>query len=131
MNGILHLGHAFSLSKAEFAAGYQVLSSRPRFGTLPLTPVQRMKGRRVLFPFGFHCTGMPIAACAEKLRREIEAFGNPPEFPTDDGDDASEDAIAAPEVAASAPKKKGKLSKKSSKNRYQVGVVCVTSSAVQ
>ncbi|SPQ96003.1 leucine--tRNA ligase [Plasmodiophora brassicae] len=102
MNGILHLGHAFSLSKAEFAAGYQ-----------------RMKGRRVLFPFGFHCTGMPIAACAEKLRREIEAFGNPPEFPTDDGDDASEDAIAAPEVAASAPKKKGKLSKKSSKNRYQ------------
>jgi leucyl-tRNA synthetase len=43
MNGRLHLGHSFSLSKVEFMAGYQ-----------------RLKGKRVLFPFGFHCTGMPI-----------------------------------------------------------------------
>lgn len=43
MNGRLHLGHAFSLSKVEFAIGFQ-----------------RMLGRRTLFPFGFHCTGMPI-----------------------------------------------------------------------
>jgi leucyl-tRNA synthetase len=43
MNGRLHLGHSFSLSKCEFAAGYQ-----------------RLKGKCVLFPFGFHCTGMPI-----------------------------------------------------------------------
>ena len=43
MNGRLHLGHSFTLSKAEFTAGYQ-----------------RMLGKRVLFPFGFHCTGMPI-----------------------------------------------------------------------
>ena len=43
MNGSLHLGHAFTISKIEFAAGYQ-----------------RMLGKRVLFPHGFHCTGMPI-----------------------------------------------------------------------
>ena len=54
MNGRLHLGHAFSLSKAEFAAGYY-----------------RMMGRQVLFPFAFHCTGMPIHAAAQKLKREI------------------------------------------------------------
>jgi hypothetical protein len=45
MNGVLHLGHAFSLSKLEFAAAYH-----------------RLCGRNVLFPQGFHCTGMPIKA---------------------------------------------------------------------
>lgn len=64
MNGRLHLGHVFTLSKAEFAAGYQ-----------------RLKGKRVLFPFGFHCTGMPIKACADRLKREINEFGCPPVFP--------------------------------------------------
>ena len=58
MNGRLHLGHSFSLSKVEFAAGFE-----------------RLRGKRVLFPFGFHCTGMPIKACADKLKREIELFG--------------------------------------------------------
>ena len=43
MNGVLHLGHAFSLSKLEFAAAYH-----------------RLCGKNVLFPQGFHCTGMPI-----------------------------------------------------------------------
>ena len=43
MNGSLHLGHAFSISKVEFATGWE-----------------RMKGKRALFPLGFHCTGMPI-----------------------------------------------------------------------
>ena len=51
MNGKLHLGHAFSITKAEFAA---------RFA--------RLNGKEVLFPFGFHCTGMPIAAAALKLK---------------------------------------------------------------
>jgi leucyl-tRNA synthetase len=64
MNGRLHLGHAFTLSKAEFAVGYQ-----------------RLKGKRILFPFGLHCTGMPIKACADKIKREIAEFGNPPVFP--------------------------------------------------
>eukprot|EP01029_Cantina_marsupialis_P029100 TRINITY_DN779796_c0_g1_i1.p1 TRINITY_DN779796_c0_g1~~TRINITY_DN779796_c0_g1_i1.p1 ORF type:complete len:2023 (-),score=836.43 TRINITY_DN779796_c0_g1_i1:182-6250(-) len=55
MNGKLHLGHAFTVTKAEFASRYQ-----------------RHKGKRSLFPFAFHCTGMPIQSAAGKLRREIE-----------------------------------------------------------
>ncbi|CEI98029.1 Putative Leucyl-tRNA synthetase [Rhizopus microsporus] len=58
MNGRLHLGHAFTFSKVEFGIGYE-----------------RMKGKRALLPQGFHCTGMPIKACADKLAREIEMFG--------------------------------------------------------
>jgi leucyl-tRNA synthetase len=27
---------------------------------------------------------MPIKACADKLKREMEEFGNPPKFPTDE-----------------------------------------------
>ena len=64
MNGRLHLGHSFTVSKAEFTVGYQA-----------------MKGKNILFPFAFHCTGMPIKACADKLKREMEEFGNPPVFP--------------------------------------------------
>ncbi|KAJ6711259.1 hypothetical protein OIU79_007663 [Salix purpurea] len=64
MNGFLHLGHAFSLSKLEFAAAFH-----------------RLNGANVLLPFGFHCTGMPIKASADKLAREIQKFGNPPVFP--------------------------------------------------
>ncbi len=43
MNGSLHLGHAFTISKIEFAAGFN-----------------RMLGKRALLPMGFHLTGMPI-----------------------------------------------------------------------
>lgn len=55
MNGYLHLGHAFSMSKTEFAVRYQ-----------------RQKGKHAIFPFGFHCTGMPIQASANRLKMEIE-----------------------------------------------------------
>ena len=67
MNGRLHLGHTFSLSKAEFVTRYH-----------------RLKGKRVLWPFGFHCTGMPIKACADKLKREVETFSCPPVFPVEE-----------------------------------------------
>ena len=40
MNGRLHLGHAFSLTKAEFTARFK-----------------RLQGKNVLWPFAFHCTG--------------------------------------------------------------------------
>jgi leucyl-tRNA synthetase len=67
MNGRLHLGHTFSLSKCEFAVRYQ-----------------RMKGKVSLFPFGLHCTGMPIKACSDKLKKEMELYGNPPVFPQEE-----------------------------------------------
>lgn len=54
MNGRLHLGHAFSMSKPEFVIRYKTL-----------------KGYNALFPFGFHCTGMPISAASLKLKEEL------------------------------------------------------------
>lgn len=37
-------------------------------------------GKNVLWPFAFHCTGMPIAAAARRLKREIDngATRSPP-----------------------------------------------------
>lgn len=64
MNGPLHLGHTFTISKAEFAVGYQ-----------------RLKGKVTLFPMGFHCTGMPIKASADKIVLEMKDYGCPPVFP--------------------------------------------------
>ncbi|EMR09841.1 leucine-tRNA ligase [Pneumocystis murina B123] len=58
MNGSLHLGHAFTMTKVDFAVGFE-----------------RMRGKRSLFPLGMHCTGMPIKACADKLQREIKLYG--------------------------------------------------------
>jgi leucyl-tRNA synthetase len=88
MNGRLHLGHAFSLTKAEFCANYK-----------------RLRGHNVLFPFGFHCTGMPIQAAANKLKAEMAMYGNPPVMPvaTDTGKKAAEKGKAAKgKVAAKA-----------------------------
>ncbi|KMU76329.1 leucyl-tRNA synthetase [Coccidioides immitis RMSCC 3703] len=58
MNGSPHAGHSFTASKIEFMAGFA-----------------RMEGKRSLFPLGFHCTGMPIKACADKLVDDIKKFG--------------------------------------------------------
>ncbi|KMR03563.1 leucyl-trna cytoplasmic [Lasius niger] len=85
MNGRLHLGHAFSLSKCEFAIRYN-----------------RLLGKKVLFPLGFHCTGMPIKASADKLKREMEIYGYPPKFPEDNQmkekvDDMLKDKSESPE----------------------------------
>jgi leucyl-tRNA synthetase len=88
MNGRLHLGHAFSLTKAEFTARFQ-----------------RMLGKNVLFPFGFHCTGMPIQAAAVKLQEEIKEFGCPPVFPVDV---PLEDLAANGEVESKTDEVKGK-----------------------
>eukprot|EP01052_Picozoa_sp_SAG31_P012724 SAG31_NODE_750_length_12362_cov_6.912827_1_plen_951_part_10 len=67
MNGRLHVGHAFSLTKTEFAVRYN-----------------RLKGRNAIWPFGLHCTGMPIQAAAQRIDEEMKAFGNPPVFPVEE-----------------------------------------------
>ncbi|CAN1180304.1 Leucine--tRNA ligase, cytoplasmic [Linum perenne] len=106
MNGFLHLGHAFSLSKLEFAAAYH-----------------RLRGANVLLPFGFHCTGMPIKASADKLRREIQQFGNPPVFPgpSEEPEEPKPEEQGGDENASGQPSKfKGKKSKAASKASGQV-----------
>ncbi|KAF5913327.1 leucine--tRNA ligase, cytoplasmic isoform X2 [Diceros bicornis minor] len=107
MNGRLHLGHAFSLSKCEFAVGYQ-----------------RLKGKNCLFPFGLHCTGMPIKACADKLKREIELYGCPPDFP--DEEEEEEEISVKTEDIIIKDKAKGKKSKAAAKagsSKYQWGIM--------
>ena len=63
----------------------------------------------MLFPFGFHCTGMPIKACADKLKREMEEFGFPPNFPASEIEEKPEKKEAEAVV-----KDKGKGKKVSS-----------------
>lgn len=62
-----------------------------------------------------HCTGMPIKACADKLKREMEDFGFPPNFP-------EEEAEAETSVSNDDPvikdKSKGKKSKAVAKTGF-------------
>eukprot|EP01116_Phalansterium_solitarium_P012957 TRINITY_DN2974_c1_g3_i1.p2 TRINITY_DN2974_c1_g3~~TRINITY_DN2974_c1_g3_i1.p2 ORF type:complete len:625 (-),score=228.05 TRINITY_DN2974_c1_g3_i1:117-1991(-) len=107
MNGRLHLGHTFTLTKVEFTAGYQ-----------------RLKGKQVLFPFAFHCTGMPIKACADKLKREIELYGNPPVFPAPPPPTETEEPAPKPEASAKVDPtayhaQKSKVKAKSGGQQYQ------------
>ncbi|XP_004518566.1 leucine--tRNA ligase, cytoplasmic [Ceratitis capitata] len=102
MNGRLHLGHTFSLSKAEFAMRYH-----------------RLKGRRVLWPFGFHCTGMPIKACADKLKRELQDFGYPPKFPTEEATAVVEEPQQGEVPKDKSKGKKSKAVAKTAAAKYQ------------
>ncbi|XP_043220831.1 leucine--tRNA ligase, cytoplasmic-like [Amphibalanus amphitrite] len=104
MNGRLHLGHTFSLTKCEFAVGYQ-----------------RLQGKQCLFPFGFHCTGMPIKACADKLRREIETYGCPPTFPAEESrdDETQQQDSGDPIIKDKAKGKKSKAAAKAGGCKYQ------------
>ena len=111
MNGTLHAGHSFTVSKVEFTAGFS-----------------RMKGKRVLFPLGFHCTGMPIKACADKLRDDIQKFGSTFErYGEKDGEQV--DLIPAPtqsqtkEDVTKFTSKKGKAASKVVKLKYQFQIM--------
>ncbi|GAA6061196.1 hypothetical protein JCM10212_001517 [Sporobolomyces blumeae] len=119
MNGSLHLGHGFTISKIEFLTGFE-----------------RMRGKRALWPFGFHATGMPIKAAADKLIREMEMFGaefekyGQPEdevdevIPTDAPGNAA--AVATTSVTSSADPskaKKGKLAAKNTGLQYQFQIM--------
>lgn len=103
MNGRLHLGHTFSLSKAEFGVRYY-----------------RMKGRNVLFPLGFHCTGMPIKACADKLKRELETFGYPPNFPQDEIVQVEEERDVVPKDKSKGKKSKAVAKAGTAKYQWQI-----------
>eukprot|EP01054_Gregarina_sp_Poly1_P010164 Gregarina_sp_Poly_1__10163@NODE_698_length_6704_cov_82_277535_g526_i0_p1_GENE_NODE_698_length_6704_cov_82_277535_g526_i0NODE_698_length_6704_cov_82_277535_g526_i0_p1_ORF_typecomplete_len1124_score183_98tRNAsynt_1/PF00133_22/8_1e89tRNAsynt_1g/PF09334_11/2_7e11tRNAsynt_1g/PF09334_11/69tRNAsynt_1g/PF09334_11/2_7e17tRNAsynt_1e/PF01406_19/3tRNAsynt_1e/PF01406_19/2e12Anticodon_1/PF08264_13/5_4e10tRNAsynt_1d/PF00750_19/2_2tRNAsynt_1d/PF00750_19/29tRNAsynt_1f/PF01921_18/0_22_NODE_698_length_6704_cov_82_ len=84
MNGRLHLGHAFSLTKSEFTARFQ-----------------RLQGKRVLWPFAFHCTGMPIAACADKLKHEIADNANGYKLPVPEGQETEEVVLSTQQTYGS------------------------------
>lgn len=77
MNGYSHIGHFYTLMRVEAFARYK-----------------RLRGFNVLFPQGWHCTGSPIEAAAQRIREkeekqwkimrdmgfsdsEIEKFGKP------------------------------------------------------
>ncbi|RKP32709.1 leucyl-tRNA synthetase [Metschnikowia bicuspidata] len=107
MNGVLHAGHAFTFSKTEFATGFE-----------------RMNGKRALFPLGFHCTGMPIKASADKIQREIEMFG--PEFAGAPADDAEEEHPEVKQEKADVTKftaKKSKVAAKQGRGKYQFEIM--------
>lgn len=101
MNGRLHLGHTFSLSKAEFGVGFQ-----------------RLQGKKCLFPFGLHCSGMPIKASADKLTREMADYGYPPEFPPEkeEGEPEEEKEVTIKDKSKG---KKSKLKAKTGGMKYQ------------
>lgn len=101
-NGPIHLGHAFSLSKAEFAVAYQRLRRRP-----------------CLFPFGFHCTGMPIQASATRLARELETYGCPPQFPRCSDNEAGSEGGAS----GSSLSQKKKVQAKTGNLQYQYEIL--------
>ncbi|KAJ2220697.1 cytosolic leucyl tRNA synthetase, partial [Coemansia sp. RSA 518] len=106
MNGVLHLGHAFSVSKIEFAAGWE-----------------RLQGKRALFPFGFHVTGMPIKAAADKIARELEMFG--PEFavPEELETQLSELSVDSPKAGGTFRGKKTKVAAKTGNKKYQFQIM--------
>ncbi len=69
INGKLHLGHGYSMMKLEATIRYQL-----------------MKGKNILWPFGFHATGEPIVGMAKRVAegdsnqiRALELSGIPKE----------------------------------------------------
>ena len=114
MNGTLHAGHSFTVSKVEFTAGFA-----------------RMQGKRVLFPLGFHCTGMPIKACADKLVDDVRKFGQNFEGYREEEsiDQAANGEPPAPtqnvtkEDVTKFTSKKGKAAAKTVKLKYQFQIM--------
>lgn len=109
MNGVLHLGHYFTMSKVEFQIGYN-----------------RMRGKHTFWPQGYHCTGLPIKACADKLAEEVKLFGQ--EFERY----KEEEEAPATEVKPAAGKRedltkftatKGKANAKTVKKKYQFQIM--------
>ena len=112
MNGTLHVGHSFTISKPEFSAGFS-----------------RLQGKRVLFPLGYHCTGMPIKACADKLVNEVAMFGkNFERYKEEDAESAAVNSPAPTPVPAKDDitkftATKGKANAKTIKAKYQFQIM--------
>ncbi|KAK6204548.1 cytosolic leucyl tRNA synthetase [Scheffersomyces amazonensis] len=107
MNGTLHAGHSFTLSKVEFATGFE-----------------RMNGKRALFPLGFHCTGMPIKAAADKIKREVELFGT--DFsgaPTDEEEEEPKKEAFKTEDVTKFKAKKSKAAAKQGRGKFQFEIM--------
>ena len=112
MNGTLHVGHCFTISKPEFSAGFS-----------------RLQGKRVLFPLGYHCTGMPIKACADKLANEVAMFGKDFGGYKEEEADSAANYIPAPTQAQTKEDitkftaTKGKANAKTIKAKYQFQIM--------
>ena len=111
MNGTLHAGHSFTVSKVEFNAGFA-----------------RMDGKRVLFPLGYHCTGMPIKACADKLQDDVRKFGQTFEAYNEEQDGRADQRPAPTQVQTKEDitkftSKKGKAASKVIKLKYQFQIM--------
>ncbi|KAK6604691.1 leucyl-tRNA synthetase [Botrytis cinerea] len=110
MNGTLHAGHSFTVSKIEFTAGFA-----------------RMQGKKTLFPMGFHLTGLPIKAAADKLVKEIKLFGK--NFENYKEEEVSEEKTNTPtptthhEDVTKFTAKKGKAAAKVVKMKYQFQIM--------
>lgn len=114
MNGVLHIGHGFTLSKVEFATGFERMNFAA--GATP---------RRALFPIGFHCSGMPIRASADKIAREVEMFG--PDFAGYSAEQEEEPAKEQKKVVSEDVTKfkagKAKAVQKAGKAKYQFQIM--------
>ena len=102
-------GHGFSFSKVEFTAGFE-----------------RMRGRRVLWPQGYHCTGLPIKVCADKLANEVKMFGQEFENYTEEEEVVLQPGAAAPVQGEDVTKfkaQKGKLASKTVRAKYQFQIM--------
>lgn len=109
MNGTLHAGHSLTVSKVEFAAGFA-----------------RMQGKRALFPMGYHCTGMAVKACADKLVNEVKMFGKDFSGYSEEEEPAEAKpakAAATREDVTKFTSKKGKTAGKSVKAKYQFQIM--------
>ncbi|SCU95868.1 LAMI_0F04148g1_1 [Lachancea mirantina] len=107
MNGVLHAGHCFTLSKVEFSVGFE-----------------RMNGKRALFPLAFHCTGMPILACADKLKREVELFGADfAKAPVDEDEEPQDEVKQESEDVTKFKAKKSKAAAKKGRGKFQFEIM--------
>lgn len=110
-NGLLHAGHCFTVSKIEFSASFA-----------------RMQGKRVLFPLGYHVTGMPIKACADKLIDDVRQFGQNFEGYEEQDEPPAKDSPAptqqtTKEDVTKFTSKKGKQAAKTIKAKHQFQIM--------